>query len=81
MLTSERILLRMLRDLVVLEVLLAVETLAALAALVKRMIHMFGLVLLELVFARERHLAMIARERPQIAVSGERVPLQMKRCL
>jgi hypothetical protein len=81
MLTSERILLRVLRDLVVLEVLLAVESLTALSTLIKRMIHMFGLVLLELVLACERHLAMIARERSYIAVSGERVPLKMKRRL
>ena len=71
----------MFADLVVFQMLLAVEAFATVAARVQRMIDVLGLVLLELVFARERHRAVVALERPHVRVASERMALQMKRGL
>lgn len=69
----KRILLGVFGDLVVFQVLLAVEALGALRALVQRMIDVFRLVLLELVFARESHVTVNATKGSNVAVTRERV--------
>jgi hypothetical protein len=81
MFTHERKLFRMLAYLMVFQVLFSVEAFIALGAFVQRMVDVFGLVLLEFVFACKRHLTMIALERTYIAVSCERMPFQVKRRL
>jgi hypothetical protein len=81
MFTHERKLFRMLADLMVFEVLFAIEAFIALSALVQRMVHVFGFVLFELVFACKRHLTMIALEWTYVAVSSERMSFQVKRGL
>ena len=53
----------------VLQVLLAVEALVALAALVERVVDVLGLVLLQLVLARKVHVTVVAREGPEVAVA------------
>jgi hypothetical protein len=80
-LARERILLGVLADLVVLEMLLAVEALAALAAREQRMVDVLSLVLLELVLARERHVALVAVERTEVGVAREQVALEVERGL
>ncbi len=80
-LARERILLGVLADLVVLQMLLPVEALHALAALVQRVVDVLGLVLLQFVLAREVHVAVGAVEGPEIAVAGERVALEVERGL
>jgi hypothetical protein len=79
--TRERILLGVLTDLVVLEMLLAVEALAAIATRVERVIDVLGLVLFEFVLAGERHQAVVAPEGPDVAVTGESVAFEVKRGL
>jgi len=81
MFTHERKLFRMLADLMVFQVLFAIEAFITLGTFVQRMIHMFGFVLFEFVFARKRHLTMIALERTYVAVSCERMAFQVKRGL
>lgn len=80
-LARERILLGVFGDLVVFEVLFPIEALAALGALVQRMIDVFGFVLFELVLARKRHITMVAFERTYVAVTRQRMSFQMKRGL
>ena len=57
---------------------LAVETFRTLATLIQRMIYVFGFVLFEFVFARKLHVTVIAFEGTQVAVTRERMTLQMK---
>ncbi len=45
------------------------------------MVDVLGLVLLELVLAREGHLAVEAAKGPQVGVARERVPLEVERRL
>ena len=80
-LARERILLGVFGDLVVFEVLFPIEALAALGALVQRMIDVFRLVLFEFVLARKRHITMVAFKRTYVAVARQRMPFQMKRSL
>ena len=77
----ERKELGVLGDLVILEMLLAVEALTALGARVQRLRDVLDLVLLELVLARESHRARRALERLERRVTREQVTLEMKRRL
>ena len=65
----------------ILQMLLAIKTFAALGACVQRMVDVLGLVLFQLVLAGKGHFAVITLEGPYVGVTRERVSLQVKRCL
>ena len=79
-LTLERILLRVTRYLVILEMLLAVKPFAALwmPAFEQRMLDVLGRVLLEFVFTRKCHVTLDATERSHVGVTRERVTFEVE---